>query len=210
MECDPREILKQAPVVPVITIRAVDQAVPLARALVGGGLPVLEITLRSEHGLEAIRRIRAEVEGAIVGAGTVLRGQEFELAVAAGAEFIVTPGTTPDLLQTAQRIGTPFLPGVATVSEILHCLQYGFETLKFFPAEAAGGIAMLRAFAGPLPQLRFCPTGGIGPDNAAAYLALPNVISVGGSWLTPEAAVERGDWKTIGRLARQAVELARN
>jgi 2-dehydro-3-deoxyphosphogluconate aldolase/(4S)-4-hydroxy-2-oxoglutarate aldolase len=202
-------MLRRAPVVPVITIRDIDHAVPLARALVGGGLPLLEITLRTEHGLEAMRRIRAEVEGVIVGAGTVLNGKEFELAQAAGAEFIVSPGITTDLLQAAERTGTRLLPGVATVSEIMQGLQYGLETFKFFPAEAAGGIPMLRAFAGPFPRLRFCPTGGIGPDNAPAYLALDNVICVGGSWLTPEAVVQKGDWQTIGRLAREAAKLTR-
>lgn len=209
MQDELNKMLRLAPVIPVITIRDIDHAVPLARALVGGGLPLLEITLRTEHGLEAIRRIRTGVEGALVGAGTVLNGKEFELAQAAGAEFIVSPGISADLLQTAERTGTPLLPGVATVSEILQGLQYGLETFKFFPAEAAGGIPMLRAFAGPFPRLRFCPTGGIGPDNAPAYLALDNVICVGGSWLTPEAVVQRGDWATIGRLAREAAVLVR-
>lgn len=204
-----RTILGRAPVVPVITIDAIEQAVPLARALVGGGIPVLEITLRTAHGLEAIRRIRAEVEGAVVGAGTVLTGADLDNAIAAGSEFIVTPGLTDTLLQQGANCGVPFLPGIATVSELMRCLEHGQRTLKFFPAEAAGGAKTLKAFAGPFPGVAFCPTGGIGLANIADYLAVPSVLSVGGSWLTPASLVTAQDWPAITALAREACKRVR-
>lgn len=199
-----RSVLALAPVVPVITISDPAHAVPLARALVAGGIPVLEITLRSAHGLDAIRRVRAEVEGAVVGAGTVSNCRELEQALAAGSEFVITPGLTPALLRAGVQCGVPFIPGVATVSELMTGLEQGLDTLKFFPAEAAGGVAVLKAFSGPFPQVCFCPTGGIGPTNMAGYLALPTVLSVGGSWLTPAALVNTGDWAGITALARTA------
>lgn len=208
MDKELRVMLRRAPMVPVITVRDIDQAVPLARALVDGGLPLLEITLRTAHGIEAIRRIRGEVEGAVVGAGTVLRQADLDQAIAAGSQFIVTPGATPALLRAGSECGTPFMPGIATVSELMCCLEYGLQTLKFFPAEAAGGAALLKAISGPFPAPRFCPTGGVGPANIGAYLKLPNVISVGGSWVTPAALVDTGDWAAIAQLARETVQLA--
>lgn len=202
-----RSVLALAPVVPVITISDPAHAVPLARALVAGGIRVLEITLRSAHGLDAIRRVRAEVEGAVVGAGTVSNCRELEQALAAGSEFVITPGLTPALLRAGVQCGVPFIPGVATVSELMTGLEQGLDTLKFFPAEAVGGAAALKAFGGPFPQVRFCPTGGIGPANIHQYLALASVLSVGGSWLTPDDLVARGDWAAILRLAREACAL---
>lgn len=204
-----RTILGRAPVVPVITINAIDEAVPLARALVAGGIPVLEITLRTAHGLEAIRRIRDEVEGAVVGAGTVLTRADLDNAIAAGSEFIVTPGLTDSLLRAGVDCGLPFLPGVATVSELMRCLEHDQRTLKFFPAEAAGGAKTLKAFAGPFPGVAFCPTGGIGLANMADYLAVPSVLSIGGSWLTPAPLIAAQDWSAITALAREACERVR-
>lgn len=198
------EILARAPVVPVITINAVESAVPLARALLAGGIPVLEITLRTRHGLEAIRRIQGEVEGVIVGAGTVINADDYSRAVKAGSEFIVTPGLTEHLLHAGLDFGVPFLPGVATVSELMCCMEKNLRTLKFFPAEAAGGVQMLKAFAGPFPDARFCPTGGIGLANMGDYLALPSVLAVGGSWLTPDQLMAAQDWQAITALAREA------
>ncbi len=207
MSAAAQAILKQAPVVPVITIRDINTAVPLAQTLVAGGLPVLEITLRTPEGLAAIRLIRHEVEGAVVGAGTVLGQGDLDAALQAGSEFIVTPGLTDNLLRAGAACGVPFIPGVATVSELMVCLEQGLDTLKFFPAEAVGGAAALKAFGGPFPQVRFCPTGGIGPANIHQYLALASVLSVGGSWLTPDDLVARGDWAAILRLAREACAL---
>ena len=201
------EILAMAPVVPVITITDVDQAVPLAKALIRGGIPVLEITLRTDQGLAAISRIKQEIEGAVVGAGTVTDGRELDQALAAGSEFIITPGLTPSLLAAGVACGVPFMPGVATVSELMACLEKGLRTLKFFPAEASGGAAALKAFSGPFPQVRFCPTGGIGPDNIASYLALNSVLSVGGSWITPDRLIAEQNWAAITDLAEQACAL---
>ena len=199
-----REILAMAPVLPVIVINDVNDAVPLAQALLEGGLPVLEITLRTASGLEAIRRISNEVEGAVVGAGTVLNTRDLDQCLAAGSEFVITPGLTEPLLQAGVHCGVPFMPGVATVSELMTCLEQGLDTLKFFPAEASGGASALQAFAGPFPQLRFCPTGGISLNNMASYLALETVLSVGGSWIANANAIKAGDWCTITRLAREA------
>lgn len=202
-----RHLLTQAPIVPVISISDIDSAVPLARALIAGGIPVLEVTLRTAHGLEAIRRIRAEVEGAIVGVGTVLNERDLDSAVAAGSEFIITPGLTDRLLQAGIDCGVPFMPAVATVSDLMRCLENGLDTLKFFPAEAMGGVKTLKAFAGPFPDVCFCPTGGIGVHNIADYLALPTVLTVGGSWVVPEQLIADGNWSAITLLAREAVEL---
>lgn len=202
-----RHLLTQAPIVPVISISDIDSAVPLARALIAGGIPVLEVTLRTAHGLEAIRRIRAEVEGAIVGVGTVLNERDLDSAVAAGSEFIITPGLTDRLLQAGIDCGVPFMPAVATVSDLMRCLENGLDTLKFFPAEAMGGVKTLKAFAGPFPDVCFCPTGGIGLHNIADYLALPTVLTVGGSWVVPEQLIADGNWSEITLLAREAVEL---
>ncbi len=202
-------ILKAAPVVPVLTIESRAVAVPLARALVAGGLTALEVTLRTAAGLDCIRAIAGEVEGADVGAGTVLDGKQYEQAVAAGARFIVSPGATPGLVAAAKDSAVPFLPGVATASEAMTLAEDGFRFLKFFPAEPAGGIAYLKALGASLPDIRFCPTGGIGPKNAADYLALPNVICVGGSWVAPEDALDAGDWARVTSLSLGAKGLAR-
>jgi 2-dehydro-3-deoxyphosphogluconate aldolase / (4S)-4-hydroxy-2-oxoglutarate aldolase len=207
---DPAPMLATAPVVPVLAIDSAANALPLARALVRGGLPVLEITLRTEVALAAIEAIADEVEGAIVGAGTVLTPEQYRAAERAGARFVVSPGATEPLLGCAEASGTPFLPGAATASEVMRLLDRGYRVLKFFPAEPAGGIAYLTSLAAPLPAARFCPTGGIDAERAAAYLALPNVICVGGSWVAPAAAVAAGDWTTITELARAAALLSAN
>jgi 2-dehydro-3-deoxyphosphogluconate aldolase/(4S)-4-hydroxy-2-oxoglutarate aldolase len=198
------EMLSTAPVVPVLVIEEVEIAEPLARALIKGGLKVLEITLRTPAAIEALRRIAGEVEGAIVGAGTVLNAADAERATKAGARFLVSPGYSRTL---AAATATPLLPGVATASEAMAVLEAGFACAKLFPAEPIGGVEWLRALNGPLPQLRFCPTGGISSSNAARYLALPNVVCVGGSWLTPKAALEARDWDQIEALARAAYRL---
>ena len=198
-----------APVVPVLTIERTADAVPLARALVKGGLPVLEITLRTATALEALKAIAAEVPDAVVGAGTVLKPGQFDQIRQAGARFAVSPGCTPALVSAARAAGLPFLPGIQTVSEAMVLAEQGFGLLKFFPADAAGGLAWLKAVAAPLAGLRFCPTGGIGADTAQAYLSLANVACVGGSWVAPREAVADGDWVRIERLAAAASRLKR-
>jgi 2-dehydro-3-deoxyphosphogluconate aldolase/(4S)-4-hydroxy-2-oxoglutarate aldolase len=200
-------ILSAAPVVPVLTIEDRATAVPLARALIAGGLTALEVTLRTPASLDCIRAIAGEVEGADVGAGTVRDGKALAAAVAAGARFLVSPGAGPRLIEAAADSPVPFLPGVATAGEAMALAERGHSVLKFFPAEPAGGIAYLKALAAPLPDIRFCPTGGIGPKNAALYLALANVICVGGSWVAPAEALAAGDWTTVERLAREAVAI---
>lgn len=200
-------VLALAPVVPVVVIEDVAHAVPLARALVAGGTPAIEVTLRTPAALDAIRAIAGQVEGAHVGAGTVLDADQYEAAVQAGATFIVSPGSTPALLDAAARQSVPLLPGAASASEAMNLLEHGYTLQKFFPAEAAGGVAMLRSLGGPLPGIRFCPTGGVKPGNAREYLALPNVVCVGGSWLTPAKLVQAGDWAAIEQLAREAAAL---
>ena len=195
------EMLKLSPVVPVLTIEDEAHAVPLGRALVAGGIPMLEVTLRTPAAIGAIRRIAEEVEGAVVGAGTVLTPQDLDRAVEAGATFAVSPG----LASQARADGPiPLLPGVATPTELMRALEAGFRFLKFFPAVPAGGVGMLKAFAPVFPQAQFCPTGGIGEDNAGEFLALPNVVCVGGSWVAPPAAVRAGEWGRITELARAA------
>ncbi|MFG5720038.1 bifunctional 4-hydroxy-2-oxoglutarate aldolase/2-dehydro-3-deoxy-phosphogluconate aldolase [Streptomyces murinus] len=200
-------VLDLAAVVPVVVIAEVSDAVPVARALVGGGLRGVEVTLRTPAALEAIRAIAEEVPEAVVGAGTVITPGQVAAAVAAGARFLVSPGWTEGLLAAMRGCGVPFLPGVSTASEVVALLERGVREMKFFPAQAAGGTAYLRSLAGPLPQARFCPTGGIGPGNAAEYLALPNVGCVGGSWMVPADAVAAGDWARIEALARAAAGL---
>ncbi|MEU6098891.1 bifunctional 4-hydroxy-2-oxoglutarate aldolase/2-dehydro-3-deoxy-phosphogluconate aldolase [Streptomyces sp. NPDC047079] len=200
-------VLGLAPVVPVVVVADAADAVPLARALVAGGLPAIEVTLRTPAGLEAIRAIAAEVGDAVVGAGTVLTPAQVGECVAAGARFLVSPGWTDALLTAMQESGVPFLPGVSTTSEVVALLERGVTEMKFFPAQAAGGTAYLRSLAGPLPQARFCPTGGIGPVNAPEYLALPNVGCVGGTWMLPEDAIAARDWARIEGLAREAAAL---
>ena len=202
-------IAGRAPVIPVLTIERVADAVPLARALVKGGLPVLEITLRTEAALEALRRIATEVRDAVVGAGTVLNAGQLGQATQAGAQFIVSPGCTPGLTQAVGASGMPFLPGVQTVSEAMALSEQGFRLLKFFPADMSGGLGWLKAVAAPLAGLRFCPTGGVNAETAPAYLALGNVACVGGSWVAPKDAVEAGDWARIERLAAAASGLKR-
>jgi 2-dehydro-3-deoxyphosphogluconate aldolase/(4S)-4-hydroxy-2-oxoglutarate aldolase len=201
------DVLELAPVIPVVVVEDADQAVPLARALHRGGLGVLELTLRTPAGLAAIERVAAEVPDVVVGAGTVTTPDQAERAAKAGAAFLVTPGCTDRLLDGVAGTGLPFLPGVSTVSEALRVAERGLSALKFFPAEASGGVDYLRSIAGPLPALRFCPTGGITPDNAARYLALPNVGCVGGTWLTPKEALAAGDHARIEGLAEQAAAL---
>ncbi|MGQ7793338.1 bifunctional 4-hydroxy-2-oxoglutarate aldolase/2-dehydro-3-deoxy-phosphogluconate aldolase [Faunimonas sp. B44] len=197
-------IVGAAPVIPVVVLEDALAAVPMARALVAGGLPAIEVTLRTAAAMDAIRAIAAEVEGAIVGAGTVLGEAQFAEAEKAGARFAVSPGATPALLYAAGEAGIPLMPGAATASEAMALFDEGFGILKFFPAEPAGGRAFLAALAQPLPAIRFCPTGGITAESAPAYLALPNVVCVGGSWVVPKEAVAGGDWKRIERLARSA------
>ncbi|MEV5331650.1 bifunctional 4-hydroxy-2-oxoglutarate aldolase/2-dehydro-3-deoxy-phosphogluconate aldolase [Streptomyces werraensis] len=203
----PFSVLGLAPVVPVVVVEDAADAVPLARALVAGGLPAIEVTLRTPAAPDAIRAIAAEVPGAVVGAGTVLTPEQVTDAVTAGARFLVSPGCTDVLLAATRAAGVPFLPGVSTASEVMALLERGVREMKFFPARAAGGTAYLKSLAGPLPQARFCPTGGIGPDTAPEYLALPNVGCVGGSWMLPEDAVAARDWDRVERLARQAAAL---
>jgi 2-dehydro-3-deoxyphosphogluconate aldolase / (4S)-4-hydroxy-2-oxoglutarate aldolase len=200
-------LLASTPVVPVLAIDAVRTALPLTQALVAGGLSVLEITLRTPAALEIIRAISGEVEDAVVGAGTVLTPAQYRDAVAAGARFVVSPGVTPALLDVAEASSVPFLPGALTSSEVMRLLERGYGCLKFFPAEPAGGVAYLQALAAPLPDARFCPTGGIDAKLAPAYLALPNVVCIGGSWVAPRAAVAAGDWPAITQLARAAAAL---
>ncbi len=202
------EICAVAPVVPVLVVRDVAYAAPLARALVAGGLPALEVTLRTPAALDVIRAMAA-VPGGIVGAGTLLTPEDVAAAKAAGAQFGVSPGATDRLLAAAAEIGLPLLPGAATASEAMSLLERGYRMVKFFPAEAVGGAAALKALGGPLPQLRFCPTGGISAALAPDYLKLANVACVGGSWVAPDALVETLDWDGITQLARQAASLAR-
>ena len=201
-----RELCALAPVIPVIVIADAAWAEPLARSLVAGGLPVLEITLRTPAALEAIAAM-ARVEGAIVSAGTVITAQDAHRARVAGARFAVSPGLTDTLVGACEDCALPLLPGAATASEAMQAAEAGFDTLKFFPAGPAGGPAYLKALAGPLPGIRFCPTGGVSAANAPDYLALPNVLCVGGSWVAPEAMMRAGDWAGIEALARQAAGL---
>ncbi|MGW1183362.1 bifunctional 4-hydroxy-2-oxoglutarate aldolase/2-dehydro-3-deoxy-phosphogluconate aldolase [Streptomyces drozdowiczii] len=201
-------VLDLAPVVPVVVLEDSADAVPLARALVAGGLPAIEVTLRTDAALDAIRAIAAEVPGAVVGAGTVISARNVEDTVAAGARFLVSPGWTDALLGAMKGSGLPFLPGVSTTSEVVALLERGVTEMKFFPAEAAGGTAYLKALSAPLPQARFCPTGGISAASAPSYLALPNVGCVGGSWMVPADAVAGRDWDRVARLAAEAAALA--
>lgn len=200
-------VLDLAPVVPVVVIDDVDDAVPLARALVAGGLPAIEVTLRTPAALDAIRAIAAEVPEAVVGAGTVVSGANVTAAAGAGARFLVSPGWTESLLDAMRVSGVPFLPGVSTTSEAVALLERGVPEMKFFPAEAAGGVPYLKSLSGPLPQARFCPTGGVTLATAPAYLALPNVGCVGGTWMLPQAALEAKDWGRVEALAREAAAL---
>jgi 2-dehydro-3-deoxyphosphogluconate aldolase/(4S)-4-hydroxy-2-oxoglutarate aldolase len=200
-------VLKLQPVVPVLIIDDAKTAVPLARALVAGGLKAIEITMRTDAALEAVRLVAAEVEGAVVGAGTILNSGHFASAVEAGSQFIVSPGTTHELLKTVRNSDIPLLPGAATASEVMALREEGFQVLKFFPAEQAGGAAYLKALSSPLAGTLFCPTGGISLKNARDYLSLSNVICVGGSWVAPKELVTAGDWAGITKLASEAAAL---
>ncbi|MBL3596748.1 bifunctional 4-hydroxy-2-oxoglutarate aldolase/2-dehydro-3-deoxy-phosphogluconate aldolase [Rhodovulum sulfidophilum] len=202
------EICRRAPIIPVLVIEDAARARPLAEALIAGGLPVLEVTLRTPAALDAIREM-AGVEGGVVGAGTLLTPADVEAAAAAGATFGVSPGATPALLDAARAGDLPLLPGAATATEAMILLERGYTVQKFFPAEAAGGAPALKALASPLPQIRFCPTGGVSPTNAASYLSLPNVICAGGSWIAPKDKVAARDWDAITALAREAAALPR-
>lgn len=202
-------VLRKAPVVPVMVIEDVNQAVPLARALVNGGLPVLEITLRTDAAMESMKAILAEVEGAVVGAGTVLTPKQFSQCDKLGCAFAVSPGASGKLLGAAEDHDMPLLPGAVTASEVMTLLEWGYDYLKFFPAEPAGGTAYLSSLAAPLPQVKFCPTGGITLETAPSYLMLPNVITIGGSWMLPKAKLAANDWQGIEDLARAATQLRR-
>lgn len=199
--------LKKAPVVPVMVIEDIKQAVPLARALVNGGLPVLEITLRTDAAIDCMKAIMAEVEGAIVGAGTVITPKQLRECEKIGCVFAVSPGSTGKLLGEAEDRNIALLPGGVTASECMALLEWGYAIQKFFPAEPAGGAAYLSSLASPLPQIKFCPTGGITPELAPKYLSLSNVITIGGSWMAPKKLVAAGDWAAIETLAREASRL---
>ncbi|MCF3962509.1 bifunctional 4-hydroxy-2-oxoglutarate aldolase/2-dehydro-3-deoxy-phosphogluconate aldolase [Streptomyces fuscigenes] len=200
-------VLDLAPVIPVVVLKDAAGAVPLARALVAGGLPAIEMTLRTPAALDAVERIAAEVPEAVVGTGTVLTPDAVASSVAAGARFLVSPGWTDTLLSAMEESGVPYLPGVSTTSEVVALLERGITEMKFFPAQAAGGIPYLKSLSGPLPRARFCPTGGVTAESAPDYLALPNVSCVGGTWMVPQDAVEAGDWDRVEALAREASTL---
>ena len=199
--------LKLQPVVPVLIVEDAKTAVPLARALVAGGLKAIEITLRTDAALEAGRLVAQEVEGAVVGAGTILNAAHYAAAVDAGSQFIVSPGTTQELIDAAADSEIPLLPGAATASEVMGLREEGYQVLKFFPAEQAGGAAYLKSLSSPLAGTLFCPTGGISLSNARDYLSLPNVVCVGGSWVAPKDLVAKGDWAGITKLAAEAFAL---
>jgi 2-dehydro-3-deoxyphosphogluconate aldolase/(4S)-4-hydroxy-2-oxoglutarate aldolase len=202
-----REIMQLSPVMPVLVIDREQDAVPLARALVDGGLRVLEITLRTSAALTAIRLIAEQVPDAVVGVGTVTRPEQFAQIKQLGAVFAVSPGMTSQLIDAARAIEFPFLPGVMTPSDVLRAMEAGLDALKLFPAEQAGGISMIKAMGGPFPEMKFCPTGGVTVHTAPAYLALPNVGCVGGSWIAPASLVREGNWAAITDLARAASAL---
>ncbi|MDO4249311.1 MAG: bifunctional 4-hydroxy-2-oxoglutarate aldolase/2-dehydro-3-deoxy-phosphogluconate aldolase [Neisseria sp.] len=204
---NPRDILSAGAVVPVMAIEDINTAVDLAHALVEGGIPTLEITLRTEHGIKAIELIKKEVKGAIVGAGTVTNPDQLKAVEDAGAVFAISPGLHESLAKASHNSGIPLIPGVATPGEVQLALEHGIDTLKLFPAEVVGGKAMLKALYGPYAHVRFCPTGGITLESAPEYLKLPNVLCVGGTWLTPKEAVQNKDWATITRLAKEASAL---
>ena len=201
------DLLRAARLVAVLTIQRVDQAVPLARALVAGGVRTLEITLRTAAGADSAAAIKEAVADAIVGLGTVVSTRDLELAKSLGLPFAFSPGATPDLLDAAVELGVPFVPGIATASELIAAMRRGFTTVKLFPAEQVGGIGALKALGGPFPTARFNPTGGVSEANMRLYLALPNVVAVGGSWMAPAADVEAGNWPAITDRARQAMDL---
>lgn len=200
------EICRLAPVIPVLVIDDTAHAAPLARALVAGGLPALEVTLRTPAALDVIRAM-AEVEGGVVGAGTLLTPADVKAAKAAGAKFGVSPGATDTILKACEDEGLPLLPGAATATEVMRLLERGYTVQKFFPAESSGGAPAVKSIGGPIPQVSFCPTGGISLQNARTYLSLPNVLCVGGSWVAPKNLMDAGDWDGITTLAKEAVTL---
>lgn len=203
-----RDLCALAPIVPVLVIADLAHARPMAEALVAGGLPVLEVTLRTPVALDVIRAM-ASVPGGVVGAGTLVTPEDVKAAVAAGAKFGVSPGATDELLAACEAEGLPLLPGAATATEAMRLLARGYDMMKFFPAEASGGAPALKAIGAPLPQITFCPTGGVTPENASSYLSLPNVACAGGSWVAPAAMAAKGDWSGIEALARAASRLPR-
>jgi 2-dehydro-3-deoxyphosphogluconate aldolase/(4S)-4-hydroxy-2-oxoglutarate aldolase len=200
-------LFEQATIIPVLTIERLEDAVPLARALVAGGVRTLEVTLRTPVAIESAKAIMAHVPEAVVGIGTILNADDLARVEAIGARFGISPGATPDLLKAAAASALPFAPGIATASELMLALAHGFNLVKFFPAEPSGGIKALRALAGPFPDARFCPTGGIGEANAAAWLAEPNVVAVGGSWLCPAADIRSGNWSGITAICNRTMKL---
>jgi len=202
-----QNILAGNPVIPVITLDQVEDAVPLAQALVAGGLKVLEVTLRTDAAVEGIRQIIKHVPEAIVGTGTVCSEEQIKLSEDLGCQFMISPGATDKLLAIGSKSSVPFFPGISTVSELMRGMEYGLKNFKFFPAEAAGGVPVLKAMAGPFPNIKFCPTGGIGLHNAIDYLALPNVLCVGGSWIAKPKDIREKRWKEIEQLAREAAAL---
>ena len=204
----PLEIVKAGPVIPVMVVEKLEYAVPMAKALLAGGIRVLEITLRTPVAIDVIRAISSEVPDAIVGAGTVLTPEELYMVADAGGTFALSPGMTPKLLEAANSGPIAFIPGISTASELMMGMEMGYDVFKFFPAEAAGGVKAIRSIGGPFPHCTFCPTGGISPANCRDYLALENVACVGGSWLVPGDAVKNGEWEQIARLASEAVSLA--
>ncbi|MFT6990990.1 MAG: 2-dehydro-3-deoxyphosphogluconate aldolase/(4S)-4-hydroxy-2-oxoglutarate aldolase [Paraglaciecola sp.] len=199
------EIFSQGPVVPVLVIKDVEHAVPLAKALIAGGIRVLEVTLRTDAALEVIAKIAKEVPEAIIGAGTVTNRAQLQQVIDAGAKFAISPGLTSDLLKAGNEANIALIPGISSISELMTAADHGYTHLKFFPAEASGGVKALKAIGGPFPDITFCPTGGISLSNYTDYLALPNVRCAGGSWLAPEEAMINGDWDKITELAKQAV-----
>jgi 2-dehydro-3-deoxyphosphogluconate aldolase/(4S)-4-hydroxy-2-oxoglutarate aldolase len=205
----PLDVLNAGPVVPVIVIKKIEHAVPLAKALLAGGIKVLEVTLRSDVAIEAIRRISKEVPDAIVGAGTVASPEDLEAVAEAGGIFAISPGLTPTLLTAANEGPIALIPGISTASELMFGMEIGYTEFKFFPAEAAGGVNMLKSIGGPFPHITFCPTGGISPKNYNQYLALANVACVGGSWVVPSKAIEAGDWNVVTSTAAEAIKNAR-
>ncbi|CRF40818.1 bifunctional 4-hydroxy-2-oxoglutarate aldolase/2-dehydro-3-deoxy-phosphogluconate aldolase [Helicobacter ailurogastricus] len=204
------DILNAGRIIPVMVVEEAQNAVPLARALVQGGIKVLEITLRTKEALEAIKQISQEVPEAIVGAGTVLNAIDFKKAQVAGAKFAISPGLIPALAQMSKDSPIPLIPGVASASEVMLALEFGLKSLKFFPAQAAGGVATLKSFAGPFKEVFFCPTGGISLENMGAYLKLDNVLCVGGSWLAPKELVQAKEWPKITAIAQRSVAVAQD
>ena len=205
----PESVMQLAPVLPVVTIEDASKAEPLARALIAGGINTIEVTLRTSAALEAIRAIAAAEPHMIVGAGTVITAEDLDAAIEAGARYALSPGGTPKLMKAARKRGIPFIPGVASASEVMRAMELGYTHFKLFPAEQAGGVDMLKALHAPLPRARFCPTGGVRAETAASFLALPNVVCVGGSWIAPADKIRAGDWGAIEKAAKAAAALRR-